>query len=715
MQTRPPAYTVRPPGLGGGCFVLAGIAALAACAAADEPSARVLRTAAEIAEESTAADAAPARIVFEGPVSYQDPTRSIFVADATGVTFVFGGISPIVQPGDIVRVEGLAKHGVIIGGIKPERVTVIGHGSAPEATPIEPADLGTGRFHYRRVTIDGVVRRVAPAGDSAVRLLLFAAGGQAILELEAPDIEAAAGAQRLVDARVRAIGLVVGNVNKQRQVVEPFVRVKLLGDIEVLAPPPATPFDAPSVPLDKLASRSLGEHRVVVRGTAVAPPLDGAVYLRDGNASLRVRTDMRAISPGDVVEAAGFPEMGVYSIELAEAECRVTGSGEPPPPRPAPAKKRSDLDRLDADLVWIEGPVLGAVDGRVVVRHGDVDYAVETPKGERLEAATGSLVRATGIGRVAAVEGKSYHAFPRSYTLQLPTVGDFIVVHAPSWWTPRRILLAVAAALGATLAVAAVAIVWAMLLRRQVRRQIGVIEEQLQAEAVAEERRRIAREFHDSLNQGLAAAALRLDAAANRLTDERSRRVIEQQRRLLTTLQSEAREFLWDLRDPVHAEASLTESIEADLAQLEPLSSVTLQFEQADAESQYAAEIGPAVLRYEPMIQHQVLRIVREAVANAIAHAKATRITIRVAGMTAARTADGDSAAGSARIEIVDDGCGFDVATRSTAEGHFGIRGMEERARRIGGRIEIRAASGAGTRVILMLPAPLADSVASRF
>jgi len=206
---------------------------LAAVAAAAEPAPRVLRTAAEIAAEVTLPDAKPARVVFEGCVAYQDPMRSTFFADETGVTFIFGGTNPIVQPGDLVRVTGVAHQGVIIGGIKPEKIEVLGRGDPPPATPIGPADLATGRYHYHRVVLEGVIRGVAPAGDSAVVLMLSAAGKPARIEAEAAATEAPAAAARLIDARVRVTGFVVGNINDRRQVVDPYVRIKRLADVEV--------------------------------------------------------------------------------------------------------------------------------------------------------------------------------------------------------------------------------------------------------------------------------------------------------------------------------------------------------------------------------------------------------------------------------------------------------------------------------------------------
>lgn len=667
---------------------------LAAHAAAAEPGAlpRVVQTAAEIATEVTPPDAKPARVIFEGPVSYQDPMRVIFLADDTGVTFIYGGTHPIVQPGDLVRVAGVAHQGVIIGGIKPESIEVIGRGEPPPATPIGPADLATGRYHYHRVVLAGVIRQVAPVGDATIALMLYTDGKSARIEAEAPASEASAAAARFIDARVRATGLVVGNINDRRQVVEPYVRIKQLADVEVLDPPPADPFGIPVTPLAALASQAIGDHRVLVRGTAVAGPIAGAVYLRDGDRSIRVAlaaATSASVRAGDLVEAVGFPQMGLFSVELADAVVRLIGSGPPPPPRPALAKRHSEKDRPDGDLVAVEGPVIEAGgEPRLVVRRGEIDYTLEPPPGSRVAAPPGSLVRAVGVCRVATVEGASYRAFPRAYRLLLESPQAVKVVSSPPWWTPKRVLAAVLTGLAGLAAVVGVAVAWIVMLRRQVGRQLSVIEGNLQAEAVAEERRRIAREFHDSVNQGLAAAALRLDAASNRLTDERSKRELDWQRRLLTTLQSEAREFIWDLRDPVHADASLAEALEAQLEFLAPSPVTTIEFDPP------AAGLDPSA-GLLPEVRHQIVRIVREAAANAVRHAHASRIVVRLEW----------AASGGLVIEITDDGTGFDVVARAAAEGHFGIRGMQERARRIGGELRIESPPGSGTNVMLTVGA----------
>jgi signal transduction histidine kinase len=91
---------------------------------------------------------------------------------------------------------------------------------------------------------------------------------------------------------------------------------------------------------------------------------------------------------------------------------------------------------------------------------------------------------------------------------------------------------------------------------------------------------------------------------------------------------------------------------------------------------------------------------VREAVNNAIRHGEPTRIDVRL--MASAAGLD---------ISVVDDGRGFDVAGRQAVVGHFGLRGMRERARRIGAAVEIESRLGEGTRVSVRVPvASLAPS-----
>jgi signal transduction histidine kinase len=259
------------------------------------------------------------------------------------------------------------------------------------------------------------------------------------------------------------------------------------------------------------------------------------------------------------------------------------------------------------------------------------------------------------------------------------------VIKTPPWWSARRIALMLLGIVSVMAALAAGAFLWVASLRRRVATQIGVIEEQLQAEAVAEERRRIAREFHDRLDQGLAGLSLRFDAAASQATDDSTRRLLLGQRRSLASLQSEARDFLWDLRYPTHLEASLAESIRQQLLYMRQLTPVPLSLEMTGPDAPLATAV-----------HYHLMRIIREAVGNSIKYAHAAAITVRIVNET--------NPAPSLRVVITDDGDGFDVAERSTAEGHFGIRGMQERARRIGAALRVESEPGRGTIVTLDLP-----------
>lgn len=86
-----------------------------------------------------------------------------------------------------------------------------------------------------------------------------------------------------------------------------------------------------------------------------------------------------------------------------------------------------------------------------------------------------------------------------------------------------------------------------------------------------------------------------------------------------------------------------------------------------------------------------VLRIAQEALHNALRHAAPDRVSVRVA-------ADGDHLL---VVEVIDDGSGFEPGDAELRSKHLGLTSMEERARSIGGRLELRSAPGAGTTVRL--------------
>jgi signal transduction histidine kinase len=107
--------------------------------------------------------------------------------------------------------------------------------------------------------------------------------------------------------------------------------------------------------------------------------------------------------------------------------------------------------------------------------------------------------------------------------------------------------------------------------------------------------------------------------------------------------------------------------------------------------------VGSPLLLH-PVVRDEVYRITREALANAFEHSKASSIEAEI---TYAR------ASLSARVR--DNGCGIDSEILSSGrQGHWGLPGMQERARKIGGHLKIWSNPGAGTEIDLSVPAKVA-------
>lgn len=194
------------------------------------------------------------------------------------------------------------------------------------------------------------------------------------------------------------------------------------------------------------------------------------------------------------------------------------------------------------------------------------------------------------------------------------------------------------------------------------------------------ERTRIGRELHDTLLQNIAGFALQLGGLAKTVVKEPQSAVekLIELRRDAEQWLHEARESVWDLRSGAEGQPDFCQAVRDAAERI--TGGTPVQFSMAIAGSRQAML---------PAVQEHLLRIVLEAVRNAVRHAQATEIHVDVSF----------SAPDQVRIRILDNGCGFDLETGSRKPGHWGLATMRERARKVGAEIEIAASPGRGTRI----------------
>jgi signal transduction histidine kinase len=199
------------------------------------------------------------------------------------------------------------------------------------------------------------------------------------------------------------------------------------------------------------------------------------------------------------------------------------------------------------------------------------------------------------------------------------------------------------------------------------------------------ERTRLAREIHDTLLQGVTGIALQLgvvlpqvrtspDAAAAAL-----QRIID----LAVATSREARQAVWDMRPATLDKNDFLRAVEATALRVA-------------ADAPFPVGVSVAGLVRPLRLQHQsvALRVVQEAVANAVQHAHAHYLQLRVT-----------YGARQLQVAVVDDGRGFVVEEDFRSyQGHWGLLGMHERASGLGGALTVESAPGSGTTVTLVLP-----------
>lgn len=606
------------------------------------------------------------RVSLEATVTHIDPSGTIFVADGTGATFLSRVKNfRAYYPGQVLSVKGTRIPGLFIGGITPVEIEVVGRTPPPAPHSATLQELSSGRYHYQLVSVEGIGRSVKREGETSAVLRLSVPGGIVSVRID----QASGDLDYMVDAELSVTGLAAGGIDDRRQLVDPYLMAVLPEAVEVLEDAPGTPPETTVAAL--LKGWDTPSHRVAVRGTALSPVLNGSIFIRDETGTMKIIPNAPVkVVPGMEVVATGFPERGPFSPFLDWAEVRPGDDILTSPHITVVDGSIITSAALDADLVTAEGILTGANAHVLTLEENEIQVQVEDPANVLAGVEPGSKVRLTGIWQVMATETGGYSARPSSFSLLLRYADDVEIVSAPPWWTPRRLAIL----LGVIFAAALLALVWAAMLRLQVAKQVRLIEAQTQQEAVIEERQRIAREFHDTLEQELAGLSLRLDAALPRVPDETANTLLSQLRKLLFRLQTETRDFVWDLRDESRALASFDVSLEKLVDHLRTTSPIPIHVEAA-----------PSAL--PALHQHHLLRIIREAIHNAAKYSRATAIHVTFRDKS---------------LRITDDGIGFDPA--SIPSGHFGLQGMRERAKKINAKLDIATSPSGGTTIAVTFP-----------
>jgi len=248
-------------------------------------------------------------------------------------------------------------------------------------------------------------------------------------------------------------------------------------------------------------------------------------------------------------------------------------------------------------------------------------------------------------------------------------------------------------------AVAALALVWTAYSLR-LKQVTARVQERLGTQM--QERERIARELHDTLLQSFQGLTLHFQRARN-LLPERASEAIHTLDEALDGAEEaivEGRDAIHDLRSPTTAAKTLAEEITALGEEL--AAEVTSQKQPL----QFRTEVEGSAHALRPNAYTDIFRIAREAMRNAFSHSQGRLIETEITYTD-----------NIFRLRIRDDGKGIDPDERVRAErsGHWGLKGMRERAERLGGESEVWSEPGAGTEIEFRVPASIAyDTVRSQ-
>lgn len=631
-------------------------------------------------------------VLVRGVITMDVPAPDFFVQDATAGIYVEGSVAPKYPHllGQLVEIEGVTGPGKFAPVIRETKLRVLGKGELPKAELFSFSELSNGQRDSQWARVRGIVRSAAVDRsswrESTLAMRVVSEGGEFNVRVPiAHEQDFSSWVDSWVDREVLIEGVCGSLYNANRQLTGILFYVPRLSFIRVEA-------SATEVPLSELLRFSPAEgtrHRVRVRGI-VGYQQGNALFLQSQHKGLRVLTHQSTpLEVGDIVDVLGFPAMGDSAPMLEDAVFHRLGHEKAP--LPVTLNLTVPWEQFDGAVVTTDAKLLNRQaepDGlRLMLQRGDMFFDATAPPGlvaERLlSIPLNSGVRLTGICLVRS--GGLWH-IPQSFRMLLRLPDDVVVLTTPSWWNSRHTLWL----LGITGGVLMAVLVWVVVLGRRLREQMAIIRQKLRSSAVLEERNRIARELHDTLEQELAGITMQLDLAVDcfQQVPGVARHALEAARNMSRHSMIEARRSVWDLRCQLLENGDLVSALAQIVEPLVPRERTKVDF-----------NIQGSPVRLPAPVEMNLLRIGQEAVANAVTHGHAGKVSIELR-----------YAAASVCLTVSDDGQGF-VAGQSSPAGHFGLLDMRERAQSMGSHLRVESEPGRGTRIAVDVPLRSSEAI----
>jgi len=671
-------------------------------------------------------------VLVRGVVTGAEPSwgGQFFVQDATAGVFVENRSDEHPEPGDLVEVKGVSQRGAYAPIISKPTWTALGTAPLPKAKRVSLEQLMSGVEDGQRVEISGIVR-AATLGKAALDVEIASGGNR--IHIFQKHTASMSNPKALIGARVRVRGTDAAAFNPTlRQMMYVVMFVPVPEDFVVEQMDTANPFEKPVIPLSGVAQYRrdvLPGQRIHVRGVVILQRPGRDLFLQDTLGGLQVRTrQTNNLAVGDVVDVVGFPDFNHYLPVLDDGLFQKTSE-----PRVLPEPRRVPISEIEgvlhhADLVTLQAKLLertirpsqtklGTSTVSLVLQSGDLGFTAEAEipnTDDRLTSIPiGSAIEATGVCLAESGEDHKLH----SMQLLLANSGDVEILQKPSWFTPQRLLVGV----GILSAVLLVAISWSVMVSKknsvlqllirereaaqlalqqahdhleervkerteQLKFQITARKEsELQFKATLKERTRLAQELHDTVEQSLTGIALQLDTTSKlfETRPEGASHHLEMARSLVSQSQVDVRRSVWDLRSRALEQFDLPGALSTSGKQLTDGTNINLNVSSKG--------------RVRPLsetIEENLLRIAQEALTNVIKHSGATAVVIEL-----------DYGPQNVALQIQDNGNGFEQdKSAGPGEGHFGLLGISERVKRLGGELIVSSEPGKGTTIRVQAP-----------